>query len=72
MAKIIQIKTKGRCLIDHELIDVPVTSLKWFGNDNFTINLNHKFHFVLTEDDVEWLLSRMKPRNLISRKISRR
>tara|TARA_R100000656_G_scaffold56993_1_gene44705 strand:- start:44 stop:283 length:240 start_codon:yes stop_codon:yes gene_type:complete len=70
MAKLIQVKTKGGYLVDHELIDVPVTSLDWFGGGSFTINFNDEFHLELTEDDVEWLLSRMKPRNLISRKIS--
>jgi len=70
MAKLIQVKTKGGYLVDHELIDVPVTSLDWFGGDSFTINFNDEFHLELTEDDVEWLRSRMKPRNSISRKIS--
>lgn len=75
MAKLIQMqclmtRPEGEYVIRHELMDCPVTSLDWFGGDSFTINFNDEFHLELTEDDVEWLRSRMKPRNSISRKIS--
>ena len=70
MAKLIQVKTEGGYLVERELMNCPVTSLDWFGGGRFTIKFDNKFHLELTEDDVEWLRSRMKPRNSISRKIS--